>query len=194
MDPDRVPSDALADDRSSLRALIAGDPALAELYADGAFILELGGELVPLVSPLLRERATWYSLAPGDRIVVHVRRSLFAANCANVAQNALYLKLLRDAPVIDGDEQHTKQTPVFSYQLYFDRLKDSERLGADYLMADLSGIIQLHCEHYPVGVLNNVFFCTRCLRDYRIEEAAPAFPCLEFHYLSQRAEGIDAAI
>ncbi len=194
MHPDPLPPSEVADDRSALRALIADDPALAELYADGAFVLELGSELVPLVSPILRERATWYSLAPGDRIVVHVRRSLFAANCGNVAHNALLLQLLRDTPVVDGDEQRTKQTPVFSYQLYFDRLKDSERLGADYLAADLSGIVELHRDHYPVGVLNNLFFCTLALRDYRTQESRLAFPSLEFHYLSQRAEGIDAAI
>ena len=194
MHPDPLPPSEVADDRSALRALIADDPALAELYADGAFVLELGSELVPLVSPILRERATWYSLAPGDRIVVHVRRSLFAANCGNVAHNALLLQLLRDTPVVDGDEQRTKQTPVVSYQLYFDRLKDSERLGADYLAADISGIVELHRDHYPVGVLNNHYFCTLALRDYRTQETRLAFPSLEFHYLSQRAEGIDAAI
>ena len=68
MHPDPLPFSEVADDRSALRALIADDPALAELYADGAFVLELGSELVPLVSPIRRERATWYSLAPGDRL------------------------------------------------------------------------------------------------------------------------------
>lgn len=197
--------EGFADDRNSLRALIADDPALAELYSAGAFVLDIGGELVPLVSPLLRERSTWYSLAPGDRIVVHVRRSLFAANCPDVAYNALFLQMLRDTPVIDGDEHRTKQTPVFSYQLFANDLKDSARLGADYLMADLSGIIELHRDHYHVGVLNNLFFCTLGLRDYHyqkqqnnayyhIQAINLPFPNFEFHYLTQRAEGIDAAI
>lgn len=197
--------EGFADDRNSMRALIADDLALAELYGDGAFVLEMGGELVPLVSPLLRERSTWFSLAPGDRIVVHVRRSLFAANCPDVAYNALFLQMQRDTPVIDGDEQRTKQTPVFSYQLFANDLKDSARLGTDYLMADISGIIELHRDHYHVGVLNSLLFCTLGLRDYHyqkqqnnayyhIQAINLPFPNLEFHYLAQRTEGIDAAI
>lgn len=197
--------EGLADDRNSLRALIADDPALAELYGDGAFVLEMGGELVPLVSPLLRDRSTWYSLAPGDRIVLHVRRSLFAVNCQDVVYNALFLQLQRDTPVVDGDEQRTKQAPVFSYQLFANTLKDSERLGADYLMADISGIIELHRDHYHVGVLNNLVFCTLGLRDYHYQKQQDnayyhiqainlPFPNLEFHYLTQRAESVDVAI
>jgi len=197
--------EGLADDRNSLRALIADDPALAELYGDGAFVLEMGGELVPLVSPLLRDRSTWYSLAPGDRIVLHVRRSLFAVNCQDVAYNALFMQLQRDTPVVDGDEQRTKQAPVFCYQLFANTLKDSERLGADYLMADISGIIELHRDQYHVGVLNSLFFCTLGLRDYHYQKQQDnayyhiqainlPFPSLEFHYLTQRAESVDAAI
>ena len=67
-------------------------------------------------------------------------------------------------------------------------------MQADYLAADISGIVELHRDHYPVGVLNNLYFCTLALRDYRTQETRLAFPSLEFHYLSQRAEGIDAAI
>ena len=197
--------DGFADDRNSLRALIASDPVLGELYSDTAFVLEMSGELVPLASPLLKDRATWYTLAPGDRIVLHVRRSLFDANCSHFVSNALFLQMLRDTPVVYGDEQRTKQAPLFSYQLFANTLKESERLGADYLMADLSGIIELHREHYLVGVLNNLFFCTLGLRDYNyqkqqnnafyhIQAINLPYPNLEFHYLTQRDTAPDVAI
>lgn len=190
--------DDIADDSHSLSAMIADDPLLGELYSETAFVLQMGEELVTLASPLLKERSTWYTLAPGDRIVLHVRRSLFAANCLELPGNALFLQLLRDTPVIYGDEHRTKQEPVFSYQLFANSLKDSTRLGADYLMADLSGIIELHRECYHVGVLNNLFFCTLSLRDYHyqkqqnnafyhIQAINLPFPNLEFHYLTQRS-------
>lgn len=189
--------EGLADDRNSLRALIASDPVLGELYSDTAFVLEIGDEVLPLASPLLRDRSTWYTLAPGDRIVLHVRRSLLAANCPEFPHNALFLQLLRDAPVVHGDEQRTKQAPVFSHQVFAGSLKDSARMGDDYLMTDLAGIIELHREHYRVGVLNSLFFSTLCLRDYhyRMQKANAfyhiqaidlPFPNLEFHYLTQR--------
>lgn len=197
--------EGVADDRNSLRALIDGDPLLGELYSDTAFALEMGGELVPLVSPLLKDRPTWYTLAPGDRIVLHVRRSLFAANASESQQNALYLQMLRDTPVVDGDEQRTKREPVFSYQLFVTSLAESGRLGADYLMADLAGIVEAHRAHYHIGVLNTLYFCTLGLRDYHyqkqqsnayyhIQAINPPFPCLEFHYLTQRPNGLEVAI
>jgi uncharacterized protein len=197
--------DGFADDRNSLRALIANDPVLGELYSDTAFILEMSGELVPLASPLLKDRSTWYTLAPGDRIALHVRRSLFDANCPQFLTNALFLQMLRDTPVVHGDEQRTKQAPLFSYQLFVNALKESTRLGAEYLMADLSGIIELHREHYQVGVLNSLFFCTLSLRDYHyqkqqinafyhIQAINLPFPNFEFHYLTQRDAQQDVAI
>ena len=197
--------DGFADDRNSLRALIANDPMLGELYSDTAFILEMSGELVSLASPLLKDRSIWYTLAPGDHIVLHVRRSLFDANCPQFVSNALFLQMLRDTPVVYGDEQRTKQAPLFSYQLFADTLKVSARLGADYLMADLSGIIELHREHYQVGVLNRLFFCTLGLRDYHyqkqqnnafyhIQAINLPYPNLEFHYLTQRDAVPDVAI
>lgn len=200
----RLP-EGVADDRNSLRAMIADDPLLGELFSDTAFVLEMGSELVPLVSPLLKERPTWYSLAPGDRIVVHVRRSLFNANCMEFQRNALHLQLLRDTPVVHGDEQRTKQESVYCYQRFANTLEESARLGADYLMADISGIIELHRDHYRIGVLNSLYFCTLCLRDYHyqkqqdnafyhIQAISLPFPDLQFHFLTQRPSGLDTAI
>ena len=78
--------------------------------------------------------------------------------------------MLRDTPVVYGDEQRTKQEHVFTYQIFANCLPESTRLGADYLMADLSGIIELHREHYRKGVLNNLFFTTLHLREYHYQK------------------------
>ena len=165
----RLPND-LAEDRNALQAMIDADPVLQALYSDQAFILEVGDELVPLTSQLLKDRATWYTLVPGERIVVHAQRSLFDANCSEFLRNTLYLQMLRDTPVVYGDERRTKQEHLFTYQIFANCLRESARLGADYLTADLSGIIELHREHYRKGILNNLFFTTLYLREYHYQK------------------------
>ncbi len=189
----RLPHE-LAEDKNALNAMIEGDAVLQALFSDQAFVLEFGGELLSLSSQLLKERSTWYTLVPGDRLVVHVQRRLFDVNCPEFLRNTLYLQMLRDSPVVYGDEQRTKQEHVFTYQLYASCLKESERLGADYLTADLSGLIELHREHYQKGVLNNLFFTTLFLREYHyqkqknnafyhIQAINLPFQNFEFHYL-----------
>jgi len=165
----RLPND-LAEDKNTLQAMIAADSILQELYSDTAFILEVGDELIPLASQLLKDRATWHTLVPGDRIVLHARRSVFDANCTEFLRNTLYLQMLRDTPVVYGDEQRTKQEHVFTYQLFASCLLESVKLGTDYLMADLSGLIELHRNQYRRGVRNNLFFSTLFLREYHYQK------------------------
>ena len=164
-----LPGD-LAEGKNTLHAMIAADPLLQELYSDSAFVLEVRDELVPLTSQLLKDRATWYTLAPGDRFVLHARRTLFAANCPELLRNTLYLQMLRDTPVVYGDEQRSKQEHLFTYQIYASCLQQSTRLGADYLAVDLSGLIELHRGHYRRGVRNNLFFTTLFLREYHYQK------------------------
>ncbi|MDP1610516.1 MAG: radical SAM protein [Sulfuritalea sp.] len=165
----RLPGE-LHEDRNALPALIAADPLLAELYSDTAFVLDLGDASISLVSQLLKPRSTWYTLAPDDRLVLHVRRSLFAANCTEPIRNTLYLQVLRDTPVVYGDEQRGKQEHLFTYQIYHHCLTPSDRLGPDWLMADLAGIVGLHRDLYRRGVLNNLFVSTLFLRDYHYQK------------------------
>ncbi len=225
----RLPND-LVEDKNTLQAMIAADSILQELYSDTAFILEVGDELIPLTSQLLKDRATWYTLVPGDRIVLHAqrsifdancpeflrntlylqmlrdtpvvygdelipltsqllkdratwhtlvpgdrivlhaRRSVFDANCTEFLRNTLYLQMLRDTPVVYGDEQRTKQEHVFTYQLFASCLVESVKLGTDYLTADLSGLIELHRNQYRRGVRNNLFFSTLFLREYHYQK------------------------
>jgi uncharacterized protein len=184
----------LSQERNILRALIAEDVVLQELYSDTAFVLELTGETVPLSSQILKQRSTAHILVPGDSLVLHIKRSTLAANCSEPIRNTLYLQMLRDTPVVYGDEQRSKQEHVFTYQIYASCLQPSSRFGTDYLMTDLSGLIELHRAHYRKGVLNNLFFTTFYLREYHyqkqrnnafyhIQAVNLPFQNFEFHYL-----------
>ena len=160
----------LDEEKNTLHAMIAADPLLQALYSDTAFVLEVRGEQVPLASQLLKERVDWYTLMPGDRVVLHVARSLFEVNCPEPLRNTLYLQMLRDTPVVYGDEQRTKQAHIFTYQLFADCLEESALLGAEYCMLDLTGLLDLHRTHYRKGILNNLFFTTLYLRDYHYQK------------------------
>ncbi|MBK6295893.1 MAG: radical SAM protein, partial [Rhodoferax sp.] len=72
-------------------------------------------------------------------------------NCPELIRNTVYLQLLRDTPVVYGDEQRTKQEHIFTYQLYANCLQPSERFGADYLQVDLSDLLTLHRRHFRRG-------------------------------------------
>lgn len=187
----------LHEDKNTLQALIAADPILQTLYDDEIFILELPDEMVALTSQLLKTQSTWYMLAAGDRLMLHVRKSVFAAACDEPIRNTLYLQMLRDTPVTYGDERRTKQEHLFTYQLYASCLLASDRFGPDFMMADLAGIIGLHEGLYRKGVLNNLFVTTSYLREYHyqkqkanafyhIQAVNLPFQNIEFHYLHER--------
>jgi uncharacterized protein len=194
----RFPSD-FSPDKHALQHLIDADPVLRELYSDQAFMLALNDEVVGLASQLLKPHATWHTWSASDKLVVHVPRRLFSVNCEEPVRNTLYLQMLRDSPVVYGDEQRTKQQHLFTYQLYADCMQPSDRFGPDWLMADLSGLVAMHNRLYQRGVLNNLFFTTSYLRDYHyqkqknnafyhIQAANLPFQNFEFFYLPERGE------
>ncbi|MBK7315207.1 radical SAM protein [Candidatus Aalborgicola defluviihabitans] len=188
-----LPND-LIDSKNALSALIAADPVLQVLFSDKAFILELAGESLALDSQLFKQQRTQHTLVDGDRVVLHLRRDVLQANCPEAIRNTLYLQLLRDTPVVYGDEQRTKQEHIFTYQLYANCLEPSTRLGDDYLQCDLTGLLALHRAHFQRGVLNNLFVTTLFLREYHyqkqkanafyhVQTANLPFQNVEFHYL-----------
>ena len=188
-----LPND-LIDSKNALGALIAADPVLQVLFSDKVFILELAGETLALDSQLFKQQRTQHTLVDGDRVVLHLRRDVLQTNCPEAIRNTLYLQLLRDTPVVYGDEQRTKQEHIFTYQLYANCLEPSTRLGDDYLQCDLTGLLALHRAHFQRGVLNNLFVTTLFLREYHyqkqkanafyhVQTANLPFQNVEFHYL-----------
>lgn len=160
-----LPNDLYAD-KNTLEALIAADLVLQSLYSDKAYVLDLDGELIHLVSQLRQQEQRYYTLSPGDAVWLHIRRDIFSVACDEVVRNTLYIQLLRDTPIVYGDEQRTKQEHIFSYQAFYQTLAPSTRLGDDYVMLDLGSLLALHQEHFQRGVKNNVLVTTQYLRDY----------------------------
>lgn len=165
----RLPND-FTPDKHALANLIEEDATLRELYSDKAFVLELEDETVELASQILKPHATWYTRALGDKLLVHFPRKLLQVACDEPVRNTLHLQMLCDQPVVYGDERRTKQAHLFTYQLFADCLLPSSRLGDEYVMADVAGIVDMHAHLYRRGVLNNLFFTTSYLRDYHYQK------------------------
>ncbi|WP_333798513.1 SPASM domain-containing protein [Trichlorobacter lovleyi] len=160
----------LYDERNSLQALIAADPLLLQLYSPDAIVLELNGELLPLQSQILAPQRSLYSVGADDRLVLHVRRSLFEANCTELIRNTLYIQLLRDTTVVYGDEQRSKQEHLITHQIFHNLLQPDLLLGDGWLTADLAGLLQLTSRYFIKNVLNNLFVTTGQLREYHYQK------------------------
>lgn len=189
----RLPND-LPEEKNTLEALIQGDPILQALYASDVFILEWGDELLPLESQILKTHSQRHVLAEEDRLVLHIRRDILETGCDEPIRNTIYLQMLRDTPVVYGDEKRQKQAHLFTYQCYSDCLSPSSRLGDAFVMLDLTGIVGLHRHLYHRGVANNLFVSTLYLRDYHyqkqknnafyhIQAVNLPFQNFEFYYL-----------
>lgn len=135
---------------------------------------------------------------PADELIVHMHRDLLTAGQAETLRNTLYLQMLRDSPVVYGDEARTKQAHLFTYQLWLDFMQPSD-FHNDYLCFNLAPIIQVHAHLYQEKVLNNLFFTTSALRDYHyqkqknnafyhIQAINLPFQNIEFYYLPTKQE------
>lgn len=160
----------LYDEKNSLQALIAADLLLQHLYSPDAVVLELNGELIPLQSQILASQRSLYSIGSDDRLLLHVRRSLFEANCGELIRNTLYIQLLRDTTVVYGDEQRSKQEHLITHQIFHNLLQPDLLLGDEWLTADLAGLLQLTNRHFIKNVLNNLFVTTGQLREYHYQK------------------------
>lgn len=189
-----LPND-LGEEKNALRALIAADPVLTELYRADAWQLEINGEYFALESQILKTRHDCPTLLPVDNIRLHLRRSLLAVACPEAIRNTLYLQVLRDTSVVYGDEARSKQEHLFNYQLFANCLTASP-LGEDWVMADLGGLLALHRPLFRRGVRNNLLVTTGHLRDYHYQKQKAnafyhiqainlPFQNLDFNYLPE---------
>ncbi len=160
-----LPND-LEDDKNALVKLIEADDTLRELYNPMAISLLLDGEEHPLESQILKKSRSILFLDNESDIKLRIRKSWLKANCKEAIRNTLYLMMLRDTPVVYGDEQRTKQEHTFTHQVFHNILEASSTDLGTHLEYDLGPLLKLYAPTYQDGVLNNLFVTTNALRDY----------------------------
>lgn len=160
-----LPND-LHDSKNSLHNLIDNDSSLKELYSSEKIIFEQNSKTTALESQILKHSRSLYSIFEDESIFIHIHKSLFSINCNDIVRNTLYLQMLRDTPIIYGDEKRTKQEHLFTYQVYFNALEQSNKFGKDFLQFNLAPLLKIHNKMYKKDILNNLFITTSYLRDY----------------------------
>ncbi|MEN9354610.1 MAG: hypothetical protein RL318_1935 [Fibrobacterota bacterium] len=187
-----LPSD-LTGQGNGLQEIVARDPVLGTLYRPSLFQVELDGEFIELESQILKTSVQWHTVVPGTAFRLHLPREILTAHGAEALRNPLHLQLLRDTPVVYGDEARTKQEHLFTYQAWETGLQPSA-LGEEWAMFDLMPILEIHRKLFRHGVRNNLFVTTTALREhhyakqkanafYHIQAINLPFPNLEFFWL-----------
>lgn len=150
-----------------LAALIDTDPLLRELYSDSLFFLRVGGRRHVLRAAILKNEHDIEPFGPASEILLGVREDALGIGSQDEGlDNCLHIMLLRDTPVVYGDERRSKQEHIFDYSLYRNTLIASTVYEDGYRVLDISGLLRAHAAHYREGVANNLFFTTKALREY----------------------------
>lgn len=187
----RLPAE-LTEPRNTLAALIAADPLLQILYSDQQFELEFAGQRLPLASQLLKVEGVRHIVGSGEALTLQVRRSVLSAGCDERLRNTLYVQLLRDTPVVYGDDRRAKQEHLMTYQRYAETLAPSH-LGDDWATLELGPLLDAHAALLLPGVALNLLVTTSALRDhhyakqkanafYHVQAVNLPFANFEFYY------------
>ena len=160
----------LYEDENSLSALIEADPVLQHIYDDRQFIIEINGVDYQVASPILPNTNDLALFTPDARVTLKVKSGLFDVHSKDPVNNTLHIMLLRNTMVSYGDEGRTKQEHIVDYSLYRNTFlalcKNQGETVDGYHHFDLKPFIEQHRTLFLDGVRNNLFFTTRCLRDY----------------------------
>lgn len=165
----RVPLE-LQEKSNQLNSIIDEDAVLKELYHSDNFKLFINEDQVDLQSQILKTQREIYNLFDDDKVVLCIKKHVFDIESKSALTNTLHLQLLRDTKVVYGDEQRTKQEHIFTYQLYQNQLTEKTIEGEEYLVADLTPLLNVHTPYFKNQILNNLFITTSALRDYHYKK------------------------
>ncbi len=160
----------IQDEKNTLAMIISKDKVLETLYSDNAFILTINGEQIPMKSQILKRERSFYTIGPADMINLYIRKSIFEINCDEIIRNTLYIQILRDTPVVYGDEKRTKQEHLLTHQIYYNLLKPADIPDKEFLMADITGLFLMYRNDFIKNILNNLLVSTYYLREYHYQK------------------------
>jgi uncharacterized protein len=155
---------------NSLEEMIRTDSVLAHLYGRDQVMLTVNGQRIFLKSQILKSHRDILTLGKGDEVALYVTDMFMKAACNDMPRNTLYLQLLRDTPVVYGDEQRTKQEHTFTLEVFYHQLKPSMEIEGYSYKLDLVPFLALSEGAFQSGVLNNLLVTSNYLRRYHYEK------------------------
>ncbi len=190
----------LYEDENSLSALIAADEVLQHIYSDDMFVIEVDGVDYTVASPILQNSNELALFSSASQVKLKVKANIFTLHSKDPVNNTLHIMVLRNTLVTYGDEGRTKQEHIVDYSLYrnsfFQLCEEEDKKGEaeGYRSFDLMPFLQQHQSLFLPDIRNNLYFTTKCLRDYHyakqknnafyhIQAINLPFPYLEFYWL-----------
>lgn len=158
----------LFEEKNAITAIIERDPKLAVLFRKGAVRLHVNDVSRDLFSSRLYGRMTQVSIAFDDVVKAFIADDLWALNAADGAINAVRVQLLRDNPVVYGDEARTKMEHVATTDFYEAEL---ERVEGGWLL-DLTRFLAQYQHTFFPGYGNLLSITTIKARDYHYSKHA----------------------
>lgn len=162
----------LYQDRNSLMHIIEGDTVLRDIYLKENFRLEVDGRVYALESQILKNRSQTIFLGEDSSISLHVAEDIFSIDThpEDEPNNTLHIMLLRDTPVVYGDEARTKQEHLWDYSIYRNAfVSASEKVGS-YYRYDIAPLLIRDSYLFLDSIKNNIFFTTKAMREYHYKK------------------------
>lgn len=158
----------LYEDKNSIANIIKNDTVLQKLYSDRLFYLEVNGTKYQLSSQILKNMSNIIFLDKESTIYMYAREDIFSINSSleNEVNNYFHIMILRDTPVVYGDEQRTKQEHLFDYSLYKNSFIENSKKVNNYYKFELSSIFLIHSKLFRKNIKNNLFVTTKTMREY----------------------------
>lgn len=163
-----LPND-LHEKGNSLQELIDNDVNLQTLFSKNDLMLTINGEPLNLESQILKTSRSIHTISSKDEVILHINSKFMEAACNDPIRNTLHFQLLQDKAVVYGDEQRTKQSHVFNFEVFRTQLQESDVDGYDFSY-DMKNMLKLFSASNLEGVLNNLMVTTQYLRRYHYEK------------------------
>ena len=163
----------LFEEKNSLTQIIKNDKTLSLMHKEDMFKIEIDDVLMSL-KPSSYSNNEHYLLDEYSQIKVHIHKDFFLINCdkESIEGNCLEIMTIRDTNVSYGDEGRTKQEHIYNVDTYYNSLISESIIKNDYIIYDMTDIIQRNKKYYIKDVMNLVYFSTKQARAYHYKKHA----------------------
>ena len=162
----------LNEDRNSISEIIENDEILEKIYSDNIFSLEVDNNKYKLSSQILKNSSDIIFINSNSKIFLYAHKDIFSINSdeKNEVNNYIYLSVLRNTPVVYGDEGRTKQEHLFDYNIYKNSFIEFSVKEEEYYVFELTKILKIHSKFFRKNIRNNLFITTKAMREYHYKK------------------------
>lgn len=152
---------------NSLSSIISKDNTLHQMFNKDNFKLRVGGNEIQLSSQLLGGESI-HILSESEKVELMIEENVFNIHCKDrdLADNNLYIMMLKNSNVSYGDEGRTKQEHIWHQELYRNNVLRKSKKDGRHFVLDITDIVFQDKGEFETKVVNNLMFTTKQMRKY----------------------------